>query len=89
MEQYRLEAEWLEGCVEEMDLGVLVYTQLNMSQQQCVQEARKANTILHCIRISVASRSKEMIILSPGEVTPRVPCSVFGPSLQDGHTLGP
>ncbi|KAK4820059.1 LOW QUALITY PROTEIN: hypothetical protein QYF61_019001 [Mycteria americana] len=48
MQCYRLGEEWLESCLAEKDLGMLV--------------AKKANGILACIKNSVTSRSREVVV---------------------------
>ncbi|KAK4810448.1 hypothetical protein QYF61_004228 [Mycteria americana] len=53
--QYMLGADQLESSSAEKALGVLVDTKLTTSQQ-CTLATKKANSLLGCIRKSVASR---------------------------------
>ena len=62
MYQYSLGDDLLQRSSAERDLGVLVDNWLFMSQQ-CALVAKKANGILRCIKRSVVSRSRVVILL--------------------------
>ncbi|PKU42648.1 hypothetical protein llap_7065 [Limosa lapponica baueri] len=58
---YRLGADLLESSLVERDFRVLVDNEHTISQQ-CALVAKKANGLLGCIKKSVASRSREVIL---------------------------
>ncbi|PKU41415.1 hypothetical protein llap_8280 [Limosa lapponica baueri] len=59
--QYRLGDEGIVSSPAKKNLGVLMYEKPDMGQK-CALTAQKANHILGCIKSSVASRSREVIL---------------------------
>jgi len=59
--KYRLDREWIENSPEEKDFGLLVDEKLNMTWQ-CTLATQKSKRTLGCIKRSVSSRAREVIL---------------------------
>jgi len=59
--KYKLGEEWLESSPAEGDLGVLIDSRLCMSQQHALA-AHRVSCMLGCIKHSITSWSKEVMI---------------------------
>ncbi|PKU38409.1 hypothetical protein llap_11292 [Limosa lapponica baueri] len=60
-ENIRMGADLLESSSVEKDIGVLVDNKLTM-KQQCALVAKKASGLLGCLKKSMASSSREIIL---------------------------
>lgn len=79
MQPYKHGQEWLESCLAEKDLGVLVNSQPNTSQT-CAQVVKRDNSNLACNRNIVGKRAREVIVtLYAALVVPHLQyCAQFG-----------
>jgi len=83
--QYRMGDEEIEGSPAEKNLELLVAKKLSMTQQ-CALTAQKANCILGCIKRSVVSRFRELILpLCSGETPHGVPHPALEPPAHERH----
>jgi len=75
IQQHRLAPDRLESSSAE-DVRVLVDNRVNMSQESALAE-KKGNSILGCIRRTIASRLQELILpLYSALVRPQLECCV-------------